>query len=69
VWVSANEGNKRIAPAAVSACRFAGITIDHQSIEHRMMQPANFVFKCKKPPIGIGVDDFFEAKLMISNFF
>jgi hypothetical protein len=49
--------------------RFAGITIDHQAIEHRVMQAANFVFKCKKPTIGIGVDDFFEAKLMISNFF
>jgi len=61
--------NKRITTATITARGFVGIPIDHQSIEHGMMQASHFVFNDKNGTIALGVNDFFEADLMIANFF
>ena len=45
--VGFSQRNKRIAAAAVSACRFVRIAIDHQAIKHGVMQAANLVFNAK----------------------
>ena len=34
-----------------------------------MMQASHFVFNDKNGTIALGVNDFFEADLMIANFF
>jgi hypothetical protein len=58
--------NKCITTATVTARRFVGIAIDHQAIEHGMMQASHFVFNDKNGTIALGVNDFFKAELMIS---
>ena len=59
--------NERVAPAPITARRLIGITIDEKAMKHGMMQAANFMLEQKYPTIIHGIDDFFEAKLMIAH--
>jgi hypothetical protein len=69
VFTGLNKGNKGIASPSIATSGFIGIPVDHQSIEHRVMQAANFVFNDENRSIVIRVDDFFKAKLMVAHLF